>query len=764
VRGGCVLASHRATLPIGRYLTSMAMACVAVILSSPAGVAQDGQKSVLTFYPTRRDAPAAAAQDRAFERILGDALPGRLDYYAEYIDLARFPEPDYQTAVRDFLYSKYRQRRFDLIIATTNATLEFVTRYRDDLFPGTPIVFSAGPGSRAGPNTAGIISQLNFSNTLDIATRLQPDTRRVVVVSGASAWDQYYETLARSQFKAYEGRLALTYLSGLPMPELLQQVANLPAHSIIYYLTVVEDGAGQRFTALDSLDKVAAVANAPIYAWHTVALNHGIVGGSLQSADVLAERIAEVAVRVLRGEQPGAIPVTEIDANVNEFDWRQLRRWRIDERLLPAGSIVRYRQPGVWERYQNFIVAAVFLLLFQTALIATLLFQRARRRGIEEALREHQQRYALATAAGAVGVWDWKLETNDIYIDPQLKRLLGFRDDEIRNHLDDWGQRVHPDDRDAVQARAQACIEGRVDVYEIEHRMLHKDGSLRWFLARGTLVRHADGTPYRMVGTDSDITERKRVQGAIHENEAALRARNEQIRNLAGRLIVAQEAERARIARDLHDDVSQQLAGLSIALSNLKRRVERLPDVPDALTVLQQRTIALAENIRSLSHDLHPSVLTHAGLVAALTAHCHEFQRQHGVEVIFQAADDFGSIGAEADLCLYRVAQEALRNTGRHAAARGATVRLARIGTSAELAITDDGKGFDITQASHHHDGLGLRSIHERVRLAGGDVSIVTAPGKGTAVQVRIPVEGHAGPEPSGAHEPRRKSLLKRRV
>lgn len=745
--------SQWATSTVVRYLASFVLACVVVTLRSPAQAAQDTQKSVLTVYATRRDAPAAAAHDRAFERILGEALAGRLDYYAEYIDLARFPEPAYQMAVRDFLRSKYKQQRFDLIIATSNATLEFATRYLRDLFPGTPIVFSAGPGVLAGPNATGVISQLNFRNTLDIVARIQPDTRRVVVVSGASAWDKYYETLARSQFKEFEGRLKFTYLAGLPMAELLQQVANLPAHSIVYYLTVVEDGTGQRFTPLDSLDKVAAVANAPIYAWHTVALNHGIVGGSLQSADVLAERIAEVAVRVLRGEQPGAIPVTEVDANVNEFDWRQLRRWRIDERLLPAGSIMRYRQPGVWERYQDFIVAVVFLLLFQTALIATLLFQRARRRRIEGALREHQQRYALATAAGAVGVWDWKLETNDIYVDPQLKQLLGFRDDEIRNHLDDWGLHVHPDDREAVRARAQACIEGGVDVYEIEHRMLHKDGSVRWFLARGSVLRRADSTPYRLVGTDSDITERKRVQEAIHENEAALRASGEKIQNLAGRLIVAQEAERARIARDLHDDVSQQLAGLSIALSSLKRQVDGLQtgeDLPDALTLLQQRTFALAENIRSLSHDLHPSVLTHAGLVAALAAHCEEFRRQHAIEVTLQADDDFDSIGPEADLCLYRVAQEALRNIGTHAAAGRATVQLTRTGTGAELRIADDGRGFDMIQTSR--EGLGLLSIHERVRQAGGTVSIVTAPDHGTTVQVRIPVEMYA------SHEQRRTS------
>ena len=128
-----------------------------------------------------------------------------------------------------------------------------------------------------------------------------------------------------------------------------------------------------------------------------------------------------------------------------------------------------------------------------------------------------------------------------------------------------------------------------------------------------------------MVGTKVDITERKRAEEAMRENEAVLQASHREIQDLAGRLIAAQEVERARIARDLHDDLSQQLAGLSIALSGVKRRVAALPaagNLPGEVSSLQQRTLALAENIRHLSHDLHPSVLEHAGLVAALAAHC----------------------------------------------------------------------------------------------------------------------------------------------
>jgi signal transduction histidine kinase len=296
-----------------------------------------------------------------------------------------------------------------------------------------------------------------------------------------------------------------------------------------------------------------------------------------------------------------------------------------------------------------------------------------------------------------------------------------------------------------VTAEAQACIDGSVDEYEVEHRMIHKDGSVRWFLSRGSLVRRADGTPHHIVGTKVDITERKIAETLARENEAVLKATNREMQNLAGRLIVAQEAERARIARDLHDDLSQQLAGLSIALSGLKRRIGRLAgagELQDDVSSLQRRAVGLAENIRHLSHDLHPNVLEHAGLVAALAAHCTEVQRQEIVQVTFTADGDFTATSPDTALCLYRVAQEGLRNVVTHADARHAEVQLRRTGDRAELTVTDDGKGFDIIRADKSPHGLGLVSISERVRLVGGTVSMATELNHGTRLHVEVPANG----------------------
>ncbi len=145
-------------------------------------------------------------------------------------------------------------------------------------------------------------------------------------------------------------------------------------------------------------------------------------------------------------------------------------------------------------------------------------------RGAEAALRESQSRYRLATAAGSVGVWDLDLETRDMYVDPALKALLGYEDGEIRNHLDDWIRHVHPNDLERVNAEVQAHLDGARPYYEVEHRMVHKDGSIRWFLARGSAVRDADSRPRRLVGTDTDVTARKEAAEALHEVQERNRA------------------------------------------------------------------------------------------------------------------------------------------------------------------------------------------------------------------------------------------------
>jgi signal transduction histidine kinase len=352
--------------------------------------AQDGHKRVLVLFSTRRDSQFSTLGDADLARILDAGLGRDLDFYSEYIDYTRFPDPEYKRAFRDFLALKYKDVRFDLLMTTHEAASEFISLERESLFPGTPVVFLS---NRAAPrrieNSSGLIRERNFEATLTFIRQLQPDLEHLFIVSGAADADRDYETAARQQLPR-DPNLDVTYLSGLPTSALERRLSTLPPRSAVFYLLVTEDGDGNKFHPLEYIDRLAATANAPTYCWVDSAMQHGILGGSLYSQKAAIEALGQLALRILHGESPDTIPITALKLNTNQIDWRQLQRWRIPESRLPDGTQVLFREPSLWGRYKGYVLAALAVLLTQTALIAGLLIQRSRRRRAEENLRGSQ--------------------------------------------------------------------------------------------------------------------------------------------------------------------------------------------------------------------------------------------------------------------------------------------------------------------------------------------------------------------------------------
>jgi len=361
-----------------------------------------------------------------------------------------------------------------------------------------------------------------------------------------------------------------------------------------------------------------------------------------------------------------------------------------------------------------------------------------REKQMEQALRRSQRRYTMAKAAGRVGLWDWNMETNDVYVDPEIKAVLGFRDDEIRNNVDDWGSRIHPEDQEVVRGSVRDYVEGVNSSYEVEYRMVHKDGAARWFLSRGTMAEDENGDRH-MIGTTTDITERMHAEEALRHSEEALRNSYSRIEDLAGRLIIAQEEERKYIARELHDDLNQQVAALAIGIDRLKHHLPAADQsVLDKIDRLWEKADWLSKRIRRLSHELHSSTLQHVGLSAALKSYVAEFTEQAGIAVTLEIEGGLEAIPSAAALCLYRAVQELLRNIAKHSGAPSAEVKLGRVRGTLQLRVTDRGVGFDPMEAESRL-GLGLVSIEERVKLLGGNFQLKTQPGAGTVVKLQIP-------------------------
>jgi signal transduction histidine kinase len=234
---------------------------------------------------------------------------------------------------------------------------------------------------------------------------------------------------------------------------------------------------------------------------------------------------------------------------------------------------------------------------------------------------------------------------------------------------------------------------------------------------------------------------RRRAEAQVRASEATIRTSYERIRQLAGRLINAQEAARAGIARDLHDGVCQELAGVSIAVGSLKNSSGQIQDAQaqQALAKIQTETLGMFEGIRRLSHELHPATLRLVGLASALQAHCTEMAKRHGVAVAFAADGEFTDLDPDLAVAFFRMAQEALRNGIVHGRAGQLSVSLVRSPERVELTVTDNGTGFDLDAARRNGSGLGLVSLEERAHVLGGEAQVITAPGAGTTVRVRSP-------------------------
>jgi PAS domain S-box-containing protein len=704
-----------------RLIVLLAMfACVPVDVQGQTA-ADSKPKKVLALHLVRRDSPQF---DDAFRAVLNEALPGQLDYYSEYIDQQRLDEERYHTALRSYLRARYVDDGIDLVIASGPSVVAFLNG-DPSLFEGVPLVFTTRPGLLGGPNSTGIVSAIDLASTLSVALQAQPDTKHVYVVSGVAPFDRLYVDILKEQQAPFAGRVIFHDLAGLSLSDMERRVHDLPPHSILFFVGLSDDGAGRTFMPLDAVGPIAAAANVPMYSWHEVALGHGIVGGRLHSSVNDARETARLAVRVLRGEAPQTIPVKTIDSYAYEFDWRQLQHWSISEDRLPAGSVIRFREASFFQQYRRYVVSGGLVFALQMALIGGLLIQRLRRRRAESALRQSEARNSAILRA--LPDLMFVLDRNGMYVDFHARdprdlftepdRFLGRT---IRDIM------PGPLAEMFMQAldRAHQSHEPVVVEYELSI------GEPRYYEARLVPADHG-----RVLSIVRDVTESKRA----HELN----------RVLAGRLIVSQEEERQRIARELHDDLSQKIALLNIEVDQMAKemtvREHRL-----RLEKLSLQTGEIAGDLYDLSHELHPSRLHTLGLVESVRLLCRDVSQQRGVNVGFTHAGLPDTVDQRVSLCLYRIAQEALHNVAKHSQAPDASVRLERDGEELHLEISDSGIGFDPHRSDHR--GLGLVSMRERAGVLKGRLTIDSTPGTGTRISVWVPLmlasDGQVASEP----------------
>ena len=669
--------------------------------------------------------PGFAEIDRAVLSALEESRY-RIELYQESLDLILFPDEVSQDRFRATIIQKYSARKPDVIITAGPESLKFIAKLYGK-FQGTPIIFCAILGEipdqiKHGAPFTGVLADLHPEGTLDVALHLLPSTKRVVVVGGVGKFDQGFEAITKRSLHNYESKLEFEYLLSLTMPALLERLRHLPRDTIVYHTAITEDASGDHFIdSAQSIPMVASAANAPVFVMDDVDLRAGTVGGDLVNWADDGRVAAEMAVRVLNGERPEDIPVVTSN-HAYMFEWQALKRWGINEKDLPPGSIVLHRQPSFWELYKQYVFAAIFLTLVQSAAILGLLWQRTRRRRTEAELRRSEETFSKSFRQSPLAI-SISSTKDGFYLDVNetFEQLTGWcRDEVIGRSSADINLWADPHQRSLFLQ--QLLAEGKVR--DLEVRIRRKDGQIRTTLGSAELIE-VNGKPCAL-SVIADVTERKRAEEALA--------------SLSGRLIEAEDEERKRIAREIHDDYNQRVAMLAVDLEQLADNVGGSSgETSQKVNELFDRISELGADLHSLSHRLHSSTLESLGLLVGLEAFCREFAEQQGVHVDFVHENVPHGVPADAGLCMFRITQEALRNIKRHSGADRAEVCLEQLDGRLHLSVSDRGRGLNSNQPPAER-GIGIRSMEERLRLLGGRLEIQSRPMGGTRIDAWLPL------------------------
>jgi PAS domain S-box-containing protein len=339
-------------------------------------------------------------------------------------------------------------------------------------------------------------------------------------------------------------------------------------------------------------------------------------------------------------------------------------------------------------------------------------------------VQSSDERFQLAAQAGRMYAYEWDAATDMVTRSKEYLNVLGLSGSEAQLTREQLSAMVHPDDRAAfVSVFDQLTPENPTS--KTSYRVLRSDGSVIWVERNARAFFDEQGRLQRMVGMVADITERKRAEEALA--------------GVSGRLIAAQEQERTRIARELHDDIGQRLALLANELQHAREGFPDLAEGRKRMEELEEQTVEIASDIQSLSHKLHSSKLEYLGMVSAMETFCKEFSKQQKLEISFKHDDVPSRLPPDVSLCFFRVLQEALQNSAKYSGAQQVRVELCATPNEIRLTVSDSGEGFDL-KAAREGLGLGLISMEERLKIVGGHLRIESQPKRGTTIHARAPL------------------------
>jgi signal transduction histidine kinase len=393
----------------GHWNVSTLLAVVCLIVTVGVHAAEEGPaKRVLMVHSFGSSAPPFTTHSTAFETTLTQEMGKRVDLDQVSLDMARYAQPDMEEAFVEFLLKRLAKWQPDLVVPIGSPAGRFVVKFRDRLFPGTPVIYT-GMDRRTVPpdaitkNATFVGDDFKLAGLVEDILQLAPDTTNIEVILGATPLERYWTIEFRRAFEPFTNRVSFNFLNDLSFDQMLRQLSKLPPRSFILLGLFLRDASGVTHNEDEALQRLHAVANAPINGLYQNQLGLGIVGGRLYQGELQGVESARIAIRVLRGEPMSSFPPMFVGTQRPRYDWRELQRWNISESRLSPDSVIEFRQPTVWERYRWYIVGALFIFALQAAMITGLLLQRTRRRRAEADLQRNREELAHVTRVSTVG-------------------------------------------------------------------------------------------------------------------------------------------------------------------------------------------------------------------------------------------------------------------------------------------------------------------------------------------------------------------------
>jgi PAS domain S-box-containing protein len=735
-------------------MARIAVYLIAFWVACSAAHAQERPRRVLLLYPYDNTTPSAASAGAAIRKRLEERSPEKIEFYADFLDLARFPTETDELRTAHHVAEKYAGRSFDIVMPLNFEAQRFAIKYRELMAPNVPLVFCCVTADAVvaidrQDGVTGVYGEFDLAKTLALAERLQPRAQNLVVISGSSDIDRRWLEPMRRQIQPYEGRFETNYWIGIRYERLLEQVAHLSRETIVVFVTVFDDGTGRPFLPAQVAQDIAKVSSAPVYTPSGTDLGRGVVGGYMDTYEAAGIAAADLALEVLAGKDPNAIVPRQTEGRYR-VDARQLQRWQLAEKNLPPDTILYFKGPTLWEQHGNLILVSSGVVLLQSLLIAALLMEIFGRRRAERFLKESEAQWRSVFEMSTAGVALTDRDLRFLGTNPAFQSMLGYTDQELQGltPLDI----TFEDDREVSrQLHSELLLEQR-QYFDLVRRYRRKDGATIWVHAYLSTILDEDSRPRLFLVTTIDITARKAAEDAVQV------AQSELVR--VGRLTMMGEMT-ASIAHEVNQPLGAIVANGNAGLRWL---AQARPDLEEARAAFRRvvdeghRAGQVITSIRSMfkkdgsakaPHDVNELVREVLVLVHGEVENQRVAVRTEMIDELPHVLIDRGQL-LQVILNLVTNAIDAMgSNNGR---ARVLRLRSERHeSASVKVTVEDSGTGIDeenmdrIFEAffttKSHGMGMGLSICRSIVESHGGQLSASRGYPYGAVFQVVLP--GH---------------------